>query len=180
MVLEADKSFLLVVDVQEKLAPATRDPAGTIGACTKLIAAARKLDIPLLVSEHYPRGLGHAVPEIVTLAGADTVLDKVHFSCLADEDIRARIEALGRPQAILAGMEAHVCVLQTALDLLDEGYRSAVVADAVTSRSIANKELALQRLAHAGVEIVSLEMVVFEWMRTSQHPAFKDVIALIK
>jgi nicotinamidase-related amidase len=179
-VLEVEKSFLLVVDVQERLAPAVLDGARTIFACTQLIRAARKLEVPLLISEENPRGLGRTVGEIAALAGDAEIIDKVHFSCLADKDMRARIEAWQRPQAVIAGMEAHVCVLQTALDLLDDGYRTAVVADAVSSRTAANKQCALDRLAASGVEIVSLEMVLFEWLRTAQHPLFREILALIK
>lgn len=180
MGLKAAESFLLVIDVQRKLAPATYDPESAIKFCAALMQAARPLGVPMLVSEQYPKGLGATVDELAALAPNDAVMDKVHFSCLADEAIRGRVAGFERRQAVLAGMEAHVCVLQTALDLLDHGYKVAVVADAVTSRTPANKALGLQRLAHYGVEIVSTEMVLFEWLHTAQHPAFKTVSALIK
>ncbi len=180
MPLLADQSFLLIVDVQRKLAPETHDPQGTIAGCLRLIKAARILGVPVLMSEHYPEGLGPAVAELRALMPAGSVLDKVHFSCVADDDLKARIDGLERRQAVIAGMEAHVCVLQTSLDLLEDGYRVAVVADAVTSRDPLNKSLALDRMTQAGVEAVSVEMVLFEWLGTAQHPSFRDILALIK
>ncbi len=180
MPLNADHSFLLIVDVQQKLAPDTDEPQRAIAGCRRLIQAAQKLDIPILMSEHNPESLGPIVTELRSLVADELVLDKVHFSCAADEDLKARIDALERRQAVIAGMETHVCVLQTALDLLEDGYRVAVVADAVTSRDPANKRLALERMVQAGIEAVSVEMALFEWLKTAQHPAFRDILALIK
>jgi nicotinamidase-related amidase len=180
MGLKAENSFLLIVDVQRRLAPATYDPEAAIKSCATLMRAARALNVPMLVSEQYPKGLGPTVDALAALAPNDATMDKVHFSCLADEAIRARIAGLERRQAVLAGMEAHVCVLQTALDLIEAGYAAAIVADAVTSRTPENKALGLARAAHRGAEIVSTEMVLFEWLRTAQHPAFKLVSASIK
>ncbi|MGH8429111.1 MAG: isochorismatase family protein, partial [Solimonas sp.] len=104
MPLQADQSFLLIVDVQRQLAPDTHDPQRTIMGCGRLIEAARILEVPTLMSEHYPQGLGPTVPELRGLVPDDAVIDKAHFSCAADEDFKARIDGLGRRQAVIAGM----------------------------------------------------------------------------
>ncbi len=180
MKLDPDQSLLMIVDVQERLAPAIHGGDEVVAACGTLIAAATRLEIPILVSEQYPKGLGATVESLRRRVAPASVLDKVHFSCLGDEEIRARIEAAGRRQIVLAGMEAHVCVLQTGLDLAAGGWSVAVVADAVGSRNPAHKALGIDRLVAAGAAAVCVEMVLFEWLVTGQHPAFKDVQALIK
>lgn len=180
MKLHPDQSLLLIVDVQERLAPAIHDGAAIVAACGKLVEAATRLDIPVLVSEQYPKGLGPTVEALRRRVAPASMLDKVHFSCLGDEDIRARIDASGRRQIVLAGMEAHVCVLQTGLDLAAGGWSVAVVADAVGSRDPAHKALGIDRLVQAGADAVCVEMVLFEWLVTAQHPAFKDIQALVK
>lgn len=180
MKISAERSTLLIVDVQEKLVGAMHEPDAMIDTCRRLGQAAAELAVPTLVSEQYPRGLGPTVGPLAEFAGSAGPVEKVHFSCLADDEYEERFAALGRNQAILVGIEAHVCVLQTALDLLDAGYTPVVVADGVTSRDPANKRLALDRLRANGVEIVAAEMVMFEWLHTAQNPAFKAVSKLLK
>jgi nicotinamidase-related amidase len=180
--IAAERSVLLVVDVQEKLVGAMHDAAATIGNIVRLGQAAAALEVPALLSEQYPKGLGRTVAELTGFraSGGGSPVEKVHFSCLADDEYRDRLAALGRRQAVLVGIEAHVCVLQTALDLLEAGYAPFVVADAVTSRASASKALGLDRLRANGVEIVSAEMVMFEWLHTAQNPAFKAVSKLLR
>ncbi len=180
MKISAERSALLIVDVQEKLVGAMHEPEAMIDNCRRLGQAAAELAVPVLLSEQYPKGLGRTVEPLVCFAGAEGPVEKVHFSCLADDEYEARFAALGRNQAILVGIEAHVCVLQTALDLLEAGHMPVVVADGVTSRDPANKQLALDRLRANGVEVVSTEMVMFEWLHTAQNPAFKAVSKLLK
>jgi nicotinamidase-related amidase len=175
-----EKSVLLIVDVQEKLLPAMAEADLVVRGCATLLAAAQEMRVPVLVSEQYPAGLGGTVETLRAAAGDATVVDKVHFSCAADEDWMAAFSRLGRTQAIIAGIEAHVCVLQTALALLEQGIEVAVVADAVSSRRPGNKALALDRLRANGVEVVSVEMVLFEWMHSAQTPEFKAISKLIK
>lgn len=180
MLLEADKSVLCVIDVQERLAPATAEPDRVIAKSALLMKAAARLAVPIMVSEQYPKGLGPTVSALKDLAPDSATFAKLHFSCTDDPDYRARLDGLGRGQVVLTGIEAHVCVLQTALGAQSAGYQVAVVADAVTSRDPANKTLGLERLAANGVEIVTSEMVVFEWLKAAGSDAFKALSPLIR
>lgn len=179
MLISANKSCLLVVDVQEKLAPAMAEGDKIIENIMILMKAASKLATPILVSEQYPKGLGPSVKQIASLSGGD-VIEKISFSCMAEDDFGGRFHKLGRRQAVVAGIEAHVCVLQTAMQLLDRGCKVFVVADATTSRTRDNHQLALQRLQVAGAEIVSTEMVLFEWLERADSRNFKELRKLIK
>jgi nicotinamidase-related amidase len=180
MLIRADTSCLLVVDIQAKLAPVVAEPEKVIANTALLMQAARQLDVPVLVSEQYPAGIGHTVPELAELAPPDSVIEKLHFSCLGEDKYKKRLDALGRPQTVVAGMEAHVCVLQTAEDLLAADHDVFVVADATSSRRHSNHEAALERLRSGGAHIVTTEMVLFEWLEKAGSPVFKDIIPLIK
>ncbi len=184
MLLDRDKSQLLIVDVQEKLLPAVADPERVVERCVRLVRAARRLEIPITFSEQYPGGIGPTVAplrEALDYAGA--VLEKVEFSCVKNGSLRERLHELrrkGRPQVVIGGIEAHVCVAQTAIDLEEQGFESFVVADAVSSRAKASRKLALARLLKAGADIVDSEMVLFEWMGKAGTPEFKELHALVK
>lgn len=180
MLIEAAKSVLMIVDVQARLAPAVHEGGACVARCRVLIEAARRLDVPVLVTEQYPKGLGPTVPELAPLLAPGEVRAKQHFSAVADPDVAAAVRALGRPQVVLCGMETHVCVLQTALGLQADGLTPIVVADAVGSRRPEARELALARLRAHGVEIVDAEMVMFEWLREAGTPAFKALQPLIR
>ncbi len=180
MLMKADQSALVVVDVQERLAPALHEPSRVIEKCERLMQGAEILDVPILLSEQYPKGLGHTVPSLAKLAPEGATFEKLHFSCASDESFAKRFKALGRPHAIVCGMEAHVCVLQTAFGLQDAGYDVMVVGDAVTSRLTANRDFALERMAAAGITIVSTEMVLFEWVEVAGTPEFRAISSLIK
>ena len=136
--------------------------------------------MPHTISEQYPKGLGPTVGSVLVKADPARVFDKVHFSCQADDRLARVLAAAGRPEIVVCGLEAHVCVSQTALGLLDAGYRVNVVADAVASRTAQNRDLAIARMRGAGVQIVSTEMVVFEWLGTAGHPEFRAVSALVR
>lgn len=177
MLLEAAKSILLVVDVQARLLPAMAEPDLVTGNSVKLVAAAKRLGIPVLVSEQYPKGLG---PTVEALAGAGTVLAKMSFSCAADPGIATALERAGRRQIVLCGIESHVCVLQTALGTKAKGYDVAVVWDAVSSRKLADKDLAAHRLRANGVALIGTEMAIFEWLGVAGTSEFKELSALIK
>ena len=178
--MNADSSQLLLIDMQERLAPATLDGERAVRHGGILLEAARLLHVPHTISEQYPRGLGPTVAAVREKADPGRVFDKVHFSCQADDRLAAVLAESGRNETVLCGMEAHVCVLQTALDLAAAGYRVHVVADAIASRSAQNRDLAVERMGKAGIEIVSTEMVLFEWLRTAGHPEFRAVSALIR
>ena len=180
MLIDAKRSCLLVVDVQDGLGPVMADPRRVYRGCSLLLRAAARLDVPVLVSEQYPKGLGHTVGELLALAPEDSVMEKLHFSCAADEPIRARLEGFGRNQVVVAGIEAHVCVLQSCLGLKQQGYEVFVVGDACSSRDPANHQAAMARLAAGGVSVVTLEMALFEWLHVAGTPEFKEISRLIK
>ncbi len=180
MLLSAGRSALIVVDVQERLAPAMAASEAAIARCAVLMQAARRLAVPIVVSEQYPKGLGATVPALAALAPADATFAKLSFSCAGEPAIAARLTALGRDQFVLCGIETHVCVLQTAFGLAATGAHVAVVEDAVASRRPADKAAALRRLDRAGIAVVTSEMVVFEWLGRAGTPEFKDLSALIR
>ncbi len=180
MLLSANRSCLVVVDVQERLAPVMHDPEQVSRNCGVLIQAAQRLGVPMLVTEQYPRGLGRTVPELASLLPEAPVVEKVHFSSAAVPEFRERFEALGRDQAVIGGIEAHICVLQTALGLKQAGHRPFVVADATSSRTPANRDAALQRLRANNVDIVTTEMVVYEWLGQAGSDAFRELSRLTR
>ena len=180
MLMKAEHSVLLVIDVQDRLVPAIHENDRVIANTAVLMKVAARLGVPTLVSEQYPKGLGHTVSGLTDLMPATGAVEKVHFSCMADAGFALRFGEVGRRQAILAGVEAHVCVGQTALDLLENGTKVFVVNDATSSRRPESHATAMARLRAAGASIVTTEMVVFEWLHKAGTPEFKDVSGLIK
>lgn len=182
--MHRDRSQLLVIDVQERLLPAVQEPERVISVCRRMMQAARRLGIPMTLSEQYPQGIGPTVEPLRREAGEGVpVLPKAHFSCVQDEGLGARFQALraeGRNQAVLVGIESHVCVMQTALDLIAAGYGTFVIADAVSSRAFESRDLALERLRQAGAIIANAEMAIFEWLDRAGTPEFKDLLGLVK
>jgi isochorismate hydrolase len=156
-------------------------PQAVEAGAARLMRAARRLGVPLLVSEQYPKGIGPTVPSLATLATPDETLEKLSFSCAAEPAIRSRLALMGpRRQAVLCGIEAHVCVLQSALGLIDAGWSVAVVEDAVSSRRAGDRDAGLRRLAAAGATIATAEMVLFEWLERAGTAEFRDLLKLIK
>ncbi len=180
MLIRRDRSALFVVDEQARLAPAMFSREQALANTAILLKAAARLGVPVIASEQYPKGLGPTVPEIAALLPAGAVVEKLHFSCASDPGILARVAGLGREQVVVAGMEAHVCVLQTALGLKERGYDVQVVADATSSRRPESHALAMERLRLAGIPVVNTEMVVFEWLERAGSAEFKELSALIK
>lgn len=184
MLLSHAKSQLLIIDVQEKLLGAITGKDRVVEHCVKLVRAARMLGVPITISEQYPQGLGPTVEPIRdAFANDGSVVDKVEFSCLRSEPLRERLHELrrqGRPQVVIGGIEAHVCVLQTAIDLEAQGFEAFVVADAVGSRSKESRKLALARLLSSRVDVVTSEMVLFEWLEKAGTQEFRELQALIK
>ncbi|MGE4219244.1 MAG: hydrolase [Alphaproteobacteria bacterium] len=180
MLIKQSLSCLLMIDVQERLLAAMHAPETILRNCEILLRAAERMAVPVLVTEQYPAGLGPTVPRLLAASGGAQRLEKVHFSCFAEPGLRAAIEERSRPQMVLAGMEAHVCVAQTALDLALAGYDVFVVADATISRSAANHTAAMARLRDAGIAIVTAEMVLFEWLGRADSDAFRALMPLIK
>jgi nicotinamidase-related amidase len=180
MLISRDKSCLLVVDVQARLAPAMAAERAVVDNTRLLLKAAGRLDVPVLVSEQYRRGLGPTVDAVAEFVPDGAVVEKMHFSCMNDAGFAGRFRQTGRPMAVVAGIEAHVCVLQTVEQLLENGNAVFVVADATSSRTPANHAAALERMRHAGARVVTAEMVVFEWLEKAGTPEFKELSALDK
>lgn len=181
MMLRADTSILIVIDVQERLQPAVAEPAAMVQRIALMMTAARRLGVPLLVTEQYPRGLGPTVAEIAALATPDETVAKTHFSCAAEPAVRNQLALMApRRQAVLCGAEAHVCVLQSALGLREDGWDVYVAADGVSSRKPLDLRVGLDRMARDGVRIVTAEMVVFEWLARAATPEFRELSRLIR
>ncbi|MBB5019284.1 nicotinamidase-related amidase [Chitinivorax tropicus] len=176
MMIDANRSWLLVVDIQEKLVAAVHQADQFVENCAWLVELAAMVGVPIVFSEQYPKGLGHTLPRLTDLAPAAQVVEKVHFSCLSANCLPSELLSQ-RKQVIICGMESHVCVLQTTLGLINEGKEVYVVADVVSSRTTHDIQLALARMQQAGAVIVSREMVLFEWLRQAGTPQFKAVSA---
>ncbi len=176
LTVDQRNSMLVVIDIQAKLAPAIDGAASIVANARRLIAAAELLEVPALFTEQNPKGLGPTVAELAP--DPAIVVRKMTFNSCRSPEFLLRIPA--ERAVIVAGCEAHVCVLQTALGLIDRGHRVFVVRDAIGSRRAESKEAAIARMARHGVEIVTAEMVVFEWLGTAEHPQFRGAAALIK
>ena len=174
MLIDVQRSQLLVVDFQEKLLPAIHGHERLLENVIWLIRAARKIGVPVAAVEQYPKGLGRTVREVRGLLPDGAIAQKVHFSAVAAQCL-SNLPGSDRAQIVLVGTETHVCLLQTALELLEEGKEIYVVADAVGSRQAADRDLALARLRQEGARIVSREMVVFEWLGEAGTPLFREV-----
>lgn len=179
--LNAGLSILAVIDIQERLLPVMADPDRVVRNTGLLLEAAQRLDVPVLVSEQYPKGIGPTVAALKPLISSDAIIEKIEFSAASNGLFAQHLEQSGRREVVLCGIEAHVCVLQTALELASRGgWRVVLAADACSSRRQDSADLAFARLRQAGVELVSTEMVLFEWMRLAGTPQFKDLSRLIK
>lgn len=172
--LRADASALLVIDLQERLLPAIHGGARVLANSIWLVQLAQRLGVPVLCSEQYPQGLGRSAPRLAAALPQDAVRSKVHFSCV-EEGCFEDHPAWHRPQLVVCGTEAHVCVLQSVLDLRARGTQVFVVAEAVGSRRPADRALALGRMGRHGVEVVSREMVAFEWLHRAGTDLFREV-----
>jgi nicotinamidase-related amidase len=177
---DRNQSQLVIVDMQTKLSSVMSDHiSGVIKNCAILLQSAALLEIPTIFTEQYPKGLGPTLPELSRYAAGKKAVEKTAFSCCGDPAFNRQL--LGdHTQVILAGMEAHICVLQTALDLIAQGKTVFVLEDAVISRTPENKRNALNRMREAGVIISNTESLVFEWLGTAEGDAFKKISQLVR
>ncbi len=181
--LDTDNSLLLIIDMQDKLTDVM--PEGNaqdmLENSAGLIDAAKLLNIPIIVTEQYPKGLGATVESISEKLNASTPhFEKTGFSCLAADNFQDTLEKTARKQIIIVGQETHVCILQTALELMQQGYQVHIVEDAVCSRKAENKFYALQRLQAQGATISNFESVLFEWLKNAQHEHFSTITGLLR
>lgn len=181
MIENPSDAFVCVVDMQEKLVPTQSDPAELLKRVAILMGGAAALEIPFVAARQYPNGLGGIVPEIAALLPENTaVADKVSFSCFGTPEFRDAAAALGRKQMILTGIETHVCVLQTAFDAMKLGYEVYLVEDCTDSRHVTDRAAGIALMRESGVKIVTSEMLLFQLMHDSKHPAFKTISRLIR
>jgi nicotinamidase-related amidase len=180
-VLHRDRAVLVVVDLQEKLLPAIAEKERVLGAGLLLLRAARELELPVVLTTQYAKGLGPTVREVRAEAPGVTPVDKVTFGCFGSEDFLARLAGFpGRDQLLVAGIESHICVAQTVLGALAKGYHAHVAADAVGARTADNREVGLRRMERAGAVLSSAEMAVYELLARSDGAAFKRLLPHLK
>jgi nicotinamidase-related amidase len=178
--LDTGKCCLVVVDVQGKLAQLMHDKEILFKNIQILIKAANILNIPILWCQQCPDSLGPTVPEIAELLSDNEPINKASFSCCEVEHFNNKLNESGRNQVLLCGIETHVCIYQTAVDLLSKGFGVDVIADAVSSRTLENKQIGIERISAEGVNISCTEMALFELLRTADHSHFKSITKLIR
>ena len=171
---------LVIIDVQGKLAQLMHDRDNLFKKIVVLVKAAKILGIPVVWCQQCPDALGATIPQIAELLAGVEPINKASFSCCAHPQFSESLQTLTRKQILLCGIETHVCVYQTASDLLRKGYETSVIADAVSSRTLENKQIALERMRDDGVHLSCVEMALFELLGTAEHPQFKQIAALIK
>ncbi len=180
MLISSEDSFLLVIDVQEKLAPQIQDMERVMTNIIRLVKSAKSLQIPIICTEHCPEKIGYTEVQLMRDINVDAVIKKSHFSAWREPEIAAKIASLNRKQVIVTGAETHVCVLQTTLLLKQSGYQPFLVADGTSSRQRANKQLAIARMRQNAINIVSAEMVIFEWLKRADTDSFRELLPVIK
>ena len=180
--LDADRAMLLVIDVQTKLLPLIEGHEEVVAGIRQLLRGAAIFDLPVLATEQYPKGIGRTVEPVAELyrGGQVPVLEKTAFSCCGDEDVGQALREIDRPQIIACGIEAHVCVQQTVLDLLAMDHQVWVCADAVGSRRGLDLDLGLSRMQQAGAAVTTVEAVLFELCEACDAPKFKQLLELVK
>lgn len=177
LTIDRSTATLLIVDFQTRLMPAIEDGATAVGNARRLLSAAEIFAVPVLFTEQNSGGLGPTLPELAAEPEA-AIAHKMTFDACRGAGFLDRLGP--RPQVVVAGCETHVCVLQTVLGLIDAGRRVYLVRDAVGSRRAENKETAIQRMRHHGAQIVTTEMVIFEWLGSAEHPRFREALALVR
>jgi len=178
--IERDAALLLAVDIQTRLFPHISDHDRVEQQTVRMVRAARELGLPIVISEQYREGLGPTLPSVTAAADNATLVEKMAFSVCGDSDAMKRIDALRRRQILLLGIEAHVCVQQTALDLFQRGFSPVVLADAVSSRRALDRDIAFDRMRQAGVVVTSVESAIFEMLREAGTELFKRILPIVR
>ena len=178
--LKIENTILLLVDFQGKLAHLMYEKELLFNNLQKLIKGIQVLGIPIIWVEQNPQGLGPTIPEIADILSNIQPISKMSFSSCRNNDFLQALNALNRKQVLVAGIEAHICVYQTAADIVDIGYEVQVVTDAVSSRSVGNKEIGLQRMRDSGVSLTSVETALFELLKVAEGEQFKEILKIVK
>lgn len=180
MRIEREESSGLVIDIQERLCPHMDQHEMLLRHTTVLLKGLRTLGVPVLLTEQYPEGLGSTVDEVQHVLGKFDPIKKLAFSCCDEPAYLMALEQTGRREVIICGIEAHVCVLQTVIDLVENGYHPVVVADCVSSRKSEDKRVALERMRMEGAILTTMESILFELARVSGTDEFKTISRLVK
>ena len=175
-----ENSIGLVIDIQERLVPAMEENEQFVENCCKLIQGLQILNLPLLVTQQYTKGLGETIDEIKSFIPDFQYIEKKDFSCYDEPAFAEKLALSGAKNVIICGIESHVCVLQTAIDLKEAGYNPVVVFDCVSSRSFDNVDLAAERLRYEGIMMTSMESILFELTRSAGTQGFKEISKLVK
>ncbi len=178
--LELDNTALVIIDVQGKLANLMYQKEELFRNLSILVKGALLLKMPIILTEQYPQGLGPTIPEIMSLLTNVKPLTKMSFSCCGEKGFMDRLQAVEKTQLLITGIESHICVYQTAVDLINMEYEVHLVSDAVSSRRMQNKEVALQRISKAGAVITSVEMALFELIKTAEYSDFRKLSSIVK
>jgi nicotinamidase-related amidase len=178
--LRISDAQLLIIDVQERLVPHIHAHPLLVQQITRMIRAAREMEMPVTFSVQYPRGLGETVPALAEFCRAGERFEKAAFSCCDDDNLVTRMRTLNKPHVIVTGIETHVCVQQTAFDLLESGFQPFVLADAVGSQRPSDYAVALERMRAAGVAITTVESAIYELMVRSGTELFKRILPIVK
>ncbi len=178
--LETDNSLLVVIDIQDRLSRVMSDRQGLLDAAATLIQGARALELPILWTEQSPDKLGPTVSAVAGLMDHTAPIPKTAFDCCRERLFREALDAAGRRQIVLCGIETHICICQTALSLVRAGYEVHVAADAVSSRKESDRSTALLRMRDEGVSQTCVEMILFELLQDAAHPAFRHISRLVR
>lgn len=175
-----DQATAVIIDIQERLLPHIYEGEAVLGNCIRLVEGLKILSVPMLVTQQYTRGLGQTVPPVASMFQEFSPVEKISFSCCDEPMFMKQLAGLDRKFVILCGIEAHVCVLQTCLDLLGSGFVPVVAEDAVSSRRQNDKKVAVKRMRQEGARITTTESILFELTREAGTPVFKSISALVK
>jgi nicotinamidase-related amidase len=180
MKINKNDTLALVIDIQERLIPVMNNKESLLNNCSKLLTGLNVHNLPVLVTQQYTKGLGATLPQLSDLLPGFTPIEKTSFSCYDEPDFISALEETDRKTVLICGIESHVCVLQTAVDLNDAGYTPVVVFDCVSSRNESDKMLALERFRHEGILVAGVESVLFELTKGAKEPGFKEISKIVK
>jgi nicotinamidase-related amidase len=178
--LRVKDSLVLIIDIQEKLVKACKDFETITSKTTALATAATLLSIPIVVTEQYPQGLGSTVEQLKSAIGDADFVEKTNFSALKEPNFKEILKKYNKKQILLCGIETHICVYQTCMELLTEGYEVYIVKDCCSSRNEFEENTGFELMKSEGAKLTCVEISLFEWLESSKHPQFKDIQKLIK
>ena len=176
----SDNTFLIMIDIQGKLWNVMYEKEALLENAQRLVKGLQVMGVPIVLTEQNPRGLGPTLPELMQLMPRVQPLPKFAFGCCQDKGFQEAINNLKRKQVLICGIESHICVYQTSLELLSSGYEVQVVADVVSSRAVRNRDISLARMQSEGAKLTTTEMVLYELLRTAENPLFREMLKVVK